>query len=85
MAHRRRIATAILQVYKDQHARAGYVIPASVLAALSAQSGWSADEVEGGITYGYAEGWFADSRRNFLRLTEGGAAEITHLAAQPAS
>ena len=85
MPHRRKIATAILRVYKDQHARAGYVIPASVLAALSDQSGWSTDEVVDGITYGYAEGWFADSRRNFLRLTEGGAAEIAHLASRPAS
>ena len=85
MPHRRKVATAILQVYRDQHARAGYVIPASILAALSDQSGWSTDEVVGGITYGYAEGWFADSRRNFLRLTESGAAEIAHLGSRPVS
>ncbi|MBV9288443.1 MAG: hypothetical protein JO288_11595, partial [Hyphomicrobiales bacterium] len=53
MPHRLKIATAILQLYKDQRARAGYVIPASVIAALSEESGWTADEVVGGINYGY--------------------------------
>ena len=79
MPHRLKIATAILQLYRGQGARAGYVIPASVIAALSERSGWSADEVVGGINYGYAEGWFADARRNFLSLTDGGVAQIAIL------
>jgi len=76
MQQRLNIASTILELYQRQHARAGYVIPASVIVALSEQRGWSADEVVGGINYGCAEGWFADARNKFLRLTEDGFALI---------
>ena len=81
MPQRRNIATAILQIYKGQQARAGYVIPASLIAALSDESGWSADEVDRGLAYGYAAGWFADGPQKFLRLTDGGVAQLQVLPA----
>ena len=58
MPTRRQIATSILSVYRRQQARAGYVLPANIVAAFSERSGWSVDETETAINYGCAEGWF---------------------------
>jgi len=76
MPTRRQIATSILSVYRGQQARAGYVLPARVIAAVSEHSGWSVDETENGINYGRAEGWFDFAPHMFLTLTVHGFAEM---------
>jgi len=65
-----------LSLYRGQQARPGYVLPARVIAALSDRRGWSIDETENGLNYGRAKGWFDFAPHMFLKLTDGGLAEM---------
>jgi hypothetical protein len=74
--HPRKVATAILGMFKKQHARVGYVIPTVLILALLAREGWSLTDIEQGIDYGVAEGWFKAASPTFVGLTEAGFVEI---------
>ena len=76
MPCRREVATSILHIFKRQRARVGYSIPSEVVAALADRKGWSLDEMNEGILYGSAMGWFERRPMTFFRLTEVGVVEM---------
>jgi hypothetical protein len=76
MLHPRRIASAILDVFKSQQARVGYVVPSNVIVALSDREGWSVDQVEDGLAYAFNGGWFRNGPRTFVSLTDAGFIEM---------
>ncbi|MBV8140298.1 MAG: hypothetical protein JO121_32365 [Deltaproteobacteria bacterium] len=76
MTRKQDVARAILGIFKGQHSRTGYGLPARIIVALSEHEGWSTDETVGGIEYGLDEGWFENRSSMFLGLTDAGLDEI---------
>ena len=80
MPHRPKIAVEILELFKKQDSRVGYVIPTAVVLTWFARQGWSLTEAEQGIEYGLAKGWFENSFHEFVGLRSAGFDEIERAA-----
>ena len=76
MPHRRKIAESILEVFRKQRARSGYVCPAGLIFALARKRDWSVEQTEDGVSYGIESGWFNGGFGGYLRLTDVGFDEI---------
>ena len=70
------IARAILQVFRQQHSRPGYGLPAVVITGLAEQKDWTTDQIVAGVEYGYLAQWFEIRPKLSIRLTESGFFEM---------
>jgi hypothetical protein len=69
-------ARVILGLFQSHHARPGEAVLPGALGQLTVAGALSSDEVDGGLQYGLAQGWFEKGPQGALRLTEAGFAEI---------
>jgi hypothetical protein len=76
MPQRVAIARVILEIFKMQHAKVGYIVPSSLLIELSSRRGWSRVQLEDGLKYGGDQGWFNVLPNSFVTLAELGVTEM---------
>ena len=69
-------ARAILGMFRSHNARPGEAVLSGALGQLAVAGVLPGEEVDDGVRYGVAQGWFENGPRGALRLTEAGFAEI---------
>lgn len=72
---REEVAIAILHLFERQSSRAGYLLPAEVVLALSERKGWTIVDLVEGLFHGERQGWF-DVSPGSVRLTQHGDSKI---------
>ena len=69
-------ARVILAMFRSHNARPGEAVLPGALGQLTVAEALLSDEVDDGLQYGLAQGWFEKGPKGALRLTEAGFAEF---------
>ena len=69
-------ARVILGMFQSHNHRPGEAVLPGALGQLTVVGALSSDEVDEGLQYGLAQGWFEQGPQGALRLTQAGFAEI---------
>ena len=69
-------ARVILDMFQSHNAHPGEAVLSGALGQLTVAGVLPSEDVDDGVRYGVAQGWFEIGPREALRLTEAGFAEI---------